>query len=374
MRVVVIGAGPVGIAAALGAQARGHEVTLVERGEVGESLRRWGPTRFFTPLSMNIPPSLLSGDGDALLSGPEMADRVLLPLAAQLGDRLRTGTRVIAVGRARLGREELSRHPLRAERPFRILVEHAGSEDLIEADRVLDASGVYGQARWLGAGGVPARGERAVAARIVRQLGAMYDRLNFLAGKRVLLVGGGHSAAHAAAILAQLAVETGAQVTWAVRSANRRPVTEVADDPLPERKRVAAQANDIASAPPQNFTIERRAHVEAITEKDDALAVELSGNRHIVVDEIIALVGYRPDTSIFAELPVEIAPDSEGAARLSRAVSSVTDCLSVPSIKPDDLHSGEPGFFLIGAKSYGRSRNFLLSTGYQQLDTILGLL
>ncbi len=53
-RVLVIGAGPMGIAAAVGAADRGADVTVLERGEVGASLRTWGPTRFFSPLHMNL--------------------------------------------------------------------------------------------------------------------------------------------------------------------------------------------------------------------------------------------------------------------------------------------------------------------------------
>jgi len=64
------------------------------------------------------------------------------------------------------------------------------------------------------------------------------------------------------------------------------------------------------------------------------------------------------------------APATEGAARLSRALSNVTDCLTVPTLRPDDLDSGEPGFHLIGSKSYGRARTFLLKTGLAQLEQI----
>jgi glycine/D-amino acid oxidase-like deaminating enzyme len=83
MRVLVIGAGPMGIAAAIGAADRGAEVTVLERGEIGASLRTWGATRFFSPLHMNVSPRMreLLGDAmpdpDALLTmGPE--DRAAL--------------------------------------------------------------------------------------------------------------------------------------------------------------------------------------------------------------------------------------------------------------------------------------------------------
>jgi len=65
---------------------------------------------------------------------------------------------------------------------------------------------------------------------------------------------------------------------------------------------------------------------------------------------------------------------SEGAARLERAVSCVTDCLSLPRVGPDDLASGEPGFHFVGFKAYGRRPTFLLQTGLAQLESILELL
>ena len=71
------------------------------------------------------------------------------------------------------------------------------------------------------------------------------------------------------------------------------------------------------------------------------------------------------------ELAIEIAPSTEGAARLARALSNVTDCLSVPAVAPDDLSSGEPGVPHGRCKSYGRARTLLLKTGYAQLETIL---
>jgi thioredoxin reductase len=379
MRVVVVGAGPVGLVAALGAIERGHEVTVLEAGEVGENLRRWGATRAFTPLGMNLPERVLkmlpgAPPVDALLTGPQLVERVLQPLAstAALAGRVRTHTRVVAIGRARMTRGELGGHPLRFERPFKILNEGSKGEQLIEADRVLDASGIHGQPVWMGAGGLPASGERAVSARIVRDLGQLAARSVHLVGRRILLVGHGHSAANALGVLDELARSyPGTHITWAVRAANARPCQEVADDPLPERRAVAARANEMAQKPPPYLTVERRAHVEAVSEQGEQLAVELSGGRRVLVDEIVSLTGYRPDLSIVSELAIEVSPATEGAARLARAVSNVTDCLSVPVVSAADLQSGEPGFWMIGHKSYGRARTFLLSTGYAQLETIL---
>ena len=110
--------------------------------------------------------------------------------------------------------------------------------------------------------------------------------------------------------------------------------------------------------------------VHRIDERDGALRVGLSGDRNVTVDVIAAFTGYRPDASFLGELALEISPVTEGGARLQRAVSNVSDCLNVPAVQRNDLESGEPNFFFIGSRAYGRARTFLLHTGLQQLDAI----
>lgn len=376
-RLVVIGAGPVGLEAALAAAARGYDVTVLEKDVVGANLRRWGSTRLFSPVRMNVSAEARRMLGaafppeDALLTGPEMVERVLEPLArsAPLAGRIRTRCRVTAVGRARLTRRDLPGHPLRGERPFRLLVEGPEGEEMMVAEYVLDASGVYGQPAALGAGGIPAPGERGLSGRIIRDLGRLDEQLGDLGGRDVLLVGNGHSAANALDALASLAEPP--RVTWATRSANRRPCLEVASDPLPERERITARANGMAEDPPPFLKVARRTSVESIALRGDRLAVGLTGGLGGVFDAVVGLTGYRPDLSFLSELALEIAPASEGSARLTRALGGASDCLAAPEVAARDLQSGEPGFHLIGAKSYGRLPTFLMQAGIGQAAAIL---
>jgi pyridine nucleotide-disulfide oxidoreductase len=376
-RLVVIGAGPMGLEAALGALERGLDVTVLEKDRVGASLLRWGSTRLFSPVRINVSPRArrLLGPAcppeEALLTGREMVSAVLEPLALVPGlrDRIRTGVRVAAVGRARLTRRDLPGHPLRGERAFRLLVETAEQEEIVEADAVLDASGVYETPAALGAGGLPVPGERRANGRVIRRLGELEDRLDELDGRDVLLVGHGHSAANALGLLA--ARERPPRVTWATRSFHQRPCLEVADDPLPERARVTAAANDLAARPPAFLKVERRAGVESLRPENGRVAVDLGGGRRGVFDTVVGLTGYRPDFSFLSELALEVSPASEGALRLTRALSDVTDCLTVPAVAAPDLESGEPGFHLIGSKSYGRLPTFLLQTGLSQIEAVL---
>jgi hypothetical protein len=374
---LVVGAGPMGLEAALGALERGFAVTVLEKGRVGENLRRYGATRLFSPFAMNVSArakALLGPSAPAaeeLLTGEEMAERVLEPLARTplLAGRIRTGHAVTAIGRARMTRRDLPGHPLRGERPFRILVETPGGEEVMEADAVLDASGVYDRPAAVGVGGIPARGERALDGALIQRLDALQAALPGLAGKAVLLVGHGHSAAGALAAIASLPDPP--RVHWATRSPNRRPCVEVADDPLPERARVTAHANDLASNPPAFLTVERRAGVEAFEPRAGRVAVTFTGRQGGVFDAVLGFTGYRPDLSFLSELALEVSPTSEGAAGIARALAGVTDCLSVPTVGAADLDSGEPAFHFVGAKSYGRLPTFLLRNGIDQLETIL---
>ncbi|HEX7151275.1 MAG TPA: FAD-dependent oxidoreductase [Thermoanaerobaculia bacterium] len=377
-RVLVIGAGPMGIAAAIGAADRGHIVTVLERGDVGASLRTWGATRFFSPLSMNVSPRMreLLGtlDDDALLTGPQYVEQILLPLTERepLRGRVRTGHRVVAIGRRGLTRGGYAGHPLRAERPFRVIVESAKGEEVLEAEHILDASGGLVMPRAFGVGGLPVRGESRLARRPIRTLGELMSLRDELRGKRVLLVGDGHSAANAINFLDTIArEEPSTQIVWTVRTANRRPCEEVANDPLPERRAIVEKANALAEAPPPYLRMERRAMIDAVAQTNGHVTIALTGERSIEADYIAAFTGYRPDASFLGELAVETSPVTEGGARLYRAISNVTDCLSVPKVKKEDLVSGEPGYWFVGSRSYGRARTFLLQTGMQQLQTIL---
>ncbi len=382
-RLAVIGAGPMGLAAALGARRLGFDVTVFEKGAVGESLRGWGKTRFFTPFGWNANGDMRTALGsvlppeDALLTGPEMAERVLEPLADSpaLRGRVRTGCAVVAVGRSGFLRDDLAGHPLRDERPFRLLTRCREGERYYEADVVLDASGGFALPGPAGAGGLPAVGEAAAARYIVRDLGDLDRRIRSFKGRSILLVGHGHSAATAMLDLAEMASRAPAtRLTWAVRTSNRRPCEEIAEDPLPERRRIASTANDLAESPPAHLSLRRRSGIEEIRPEGGRLRVGFSRDGDDLFDEIVSLTGFRPDNAFLSELALDLSAATEGPAALSRALASQTDCLSVPRVRGEALSSGEAGFFFVGSKSYGRRRTFLLRTGFAQLELLLGIL
>lgn len=382
-----------GLFAAFAAARRGLEVTVLERDRIGESLLSWGSARFFSPLDMNLPAGareMVPGlpPGNALLTGPEMVERVLLPLSRipLLDGRIRARHRVFAIARAGLSREDFAGHPLRQEKPFRLLVEGSTSEGVaapgaaangeyvLEADLVFDATGVYNLANGFGSGGLPALGERASGARIFRRLGDLEDWLDTFRTGRILLVGHGHSAAHALLSMREAAARhPGIAVTWAFRSRNLRPFRETPDDPLPGRAAVASAANALAAAPPPFLDLRRAASVASLGRSGSRLRVGFStaSAQALEVDAVAAFTGYHPDLSFLSELALDLSPATQGARRLHAVLNGAVDCLSVPMPVPADLDSGEAGFYLLGAKSYGRSGAFLLRDGIRHLEMIL---
>lgn len=386
-RAVVIGAGPMGLETALHLIDRGFETTVLEAGRVGEHIRQWGHIRMFSPLAMNLSSRAkeILGDklpkGETIQTGNEFVKTVLEPLAQAeiLKNKIITGQRVTAMARIGLGKMGLPNHPLRAERGFRILAEdREGREQVYQADYVFDASGVFGLGNWSGAAGMPALGERSINDRIIRHPPNLVQQAERFTGKRILVLGNGHSAANTIVAFHELLQrEAATQVVWAVRSDRTKPVPEVPDDPLAERAAIVDAANALAARPPANLKILRRATVEEFQRAGNVESASLKvalkvwkSVEIIEVDEVISLTGYRPNLEMLRETTVEVSNITEGSRGLYKALSNITDCLAKIEINPKDLQSGEPNLFIVGVKSYGRNPGFLLQSGLDQLESV----
>lgn len=386
-RLAVIGAGPLGLEAALRGVQRGWDVTVLEKGQVGNHCRQWGHVQLFTELRDNVSSHVRDllpdlPEPSAVLTGRQFVDHVLQPLAESppLKGAVQEHTEVLAVARRRTRKTALPGHPLRLDRPFQLLVRSAAGEQTIEADAVLDASGVYATANWAGESGIPCVGEREAGSAVVRRLpDIMGAEHSAWAGKEVLVVGNGHSAATALVWLEQTRAEGAAtRVHWVVNTDRSRPCEEVPNDPLPARRSTVKQANDLAERPPEGWRVYRRSSLLALHKLDGRAWTAEVGRREAPqscrVDRILALTGYRPDTALLEELQINLSPVTGGAGALARSLMDIKDCLSPVVVTLESLASGEKNFFLIGHKSYGRLNNFLMRTGRDQLDTIFTLL
>ncbi len=383
--VAVIGAGPVGLAAAAHLLERGLTPLVLEAGpEVGHAVRAWGHVRMFTPWSLNVDKAaraLLDAHGwtppDAGLypTGTELADRYLVPLACALGGVVRTGARVVGIARRD---HDLMRDAGRADAPFILHV--AGLDGLageVEAAAVIDCSGTWASPAPAGAHGLPAPGEVAhrdrIAYGIPDVLGA--DRAAY-AGRAVLVVGAGHSAVNAVLDLAQLAREVpGTRITWAFRkSLEAARFGGGLADALVQRGALGARAWTLveegavrALAP---FPISR------IRDQDGMLLVTCqTSDATVLVDRMVVATDFRPDLNPLRELRFALDPAVQAPPRLAPLIDpNVHSCGTVRPHGEAELRHPEPGFYIAGMKSYGRAPTFLLATGHEQVRSVVAAL
>jgi thioredoxin reductase len=389
-RVVIVGAGPIGLEAALYARRLGFDVVVYERGQVGNYWRAWGHIRLFTPFEMNSTPlgrKELAGrdlpDAQEILTGHQHIESYLVPLAASatLRDCIRQETAVVMMGRTDLCKTDLPNSPKRGESRFRLLLRQGQTEFFDEADIVLDCSGTYAHHRWLGPGGLPALGELAAQQHIAYWLDDILGpKRNHYAGKSILLIGSGYSAATSACLLSTLAESHPEMwVVWLARGARHQPLVRIPNDPLRERDRLAARANNLAARGDGNVEFHSQAQVEAIEWSNQVFRVKarVSGRERIFeADRLIANVGYMPDLTLTRELQIHTCYASEGPMTLAASLlkQSTSDCLAIHAGGPSVLKTTEPNYYVLGAKSYGRNSQFLLRTGFEQIRDVFALL
>ncbi|MEK1932342.1 MAG: NAD(P)-binding domain-containing protein, partial [Pararhizobium sp.] len=246
--VAVIGAGPVGLAAAAHLVSRGIRPIIFERGDtVGRSLLEWGHVRVFSPWVYNIDAAartLLEQTGwrapedGTLPTGSDIMREYLAPLAElpQIAPNLRLGATVTAVTREGLDKESSGN---RDEAPFVVrVVSEDGREERLLARAVIDASGTWTQPNPLGVDGLPVNGEAAASNLIDYGIpDVVGKRRTDFADKRVLVVGGGHSAINVALALMELRhASPRTEIFWALRRAGvTRLLGGGLNDKLPER-------------------------------------------------------------------------------------------------------------------------------------------
>lgn len=389
-RMAILGAGPIGLEAALHAAERGWDVQVYESGEIGEHVRHWGHVTFFSPWALNrsaLAESRLKARGveladeDEFPTGAQFVARYLEPLAADdlLSGRIHTQTEVLGVSRKEAFKGQFIGNAHRGQLPFVLLIRDANGERYVEADVVIDATGSYDQPNALGAGGLDAIGERALGDGIERYVPDVLgeDRAHY-ANLRTLVVGHGYSAITSVSMLLALRDhEADTQVFWSSVEP-QRPYEVLADDPLPQRATLASLGNDAASGQIEGITPLLGTRVVSLAQGEQGIDVVLDsaeGQTQVTVDRVIANVGYKPDTSLYRELQVHLCYASEGPMKLAAALLSSGggggDCLQQVSQGVETLFNPEPDFYVLGAKSYGRNSAFLLKIGREQIQAIL---
>jgi len=383
--VAIIGAGPVGLAAAAHAIERNLKPVVLEMGpEAGHAVRQWSHVRMFSPWEYNIDKAaerLLVATGwnapnpSSYPSGGDFIEHYIQPLATRtvLREHIRTSSRVTAIGRAGIDKVKTKG---RERAPFEVRFQNGKGPEKLDADAVIDASGTWHTPNPSGANGLPAVGEAEQAHRIAYGVpdvrGANRARY---AGKTVAVLGAGHSAIGTLIDLVALKEEApGTIIIWLLRG--DRPEKAFgggANDKLSARGELGLIfARLVADG---HLQVEAAFGVTHLTDERGRLRIA-SGSaccgRHVIADELIVATGFRPDLGFLRELRLSLDPSLDCPTALAPLIDpNEHSCGTVRPHGARELAHAEPGFYIAGMKSYGRAPTFLALTGYEQVRSIV---
>jgi thioredoxin reductase len=385
--VAVIGAGPVGLAAAAHLIQHGVPVKVYEAGDtIAANVRDWGHVRLFSPWEYNTDTAaraLLQGHGwqeppgKAMPTGSDLYEAYLKPLAEtpEMAAVIETGAQVKAI--TRQGADKVLSKD-RGTKPFVLAVSNGNGtirRDLARA--VIDASGTWTAPNPLGAGGILAEGEAENAEHIAYGIPDVLGRDRAMyEGTTTLVVGAGHSAANVLLDLARLAERDPAtSIVWATRGENlMRVYGGGRADQLPARGELGSKLKALVDS--GQVTLVAGFSVVRIRAAGEQVIVEgetVSGIREIgPVDRIVVSTGQRPDLNLTRELRLDLDPWLESSKALGPLIDpNLHSCGSVPPHGHRELAHPEPGFYTVGIKSYGRAPTFLMVTGYEQVRSVV---
>ncbi len=381
--VAVIGAGPVGLAAAAHLVSRGLKAVVLEAGSTaGASILKWGHVRMFSPWNYSIDGEarlILQAEGweepdpDSYPTGKELVERYLKPLAQSEALRalIRYDSRVTAI--TRLGKDVMKNQG-REQAPFLIRIENGdGQEYDLLAQAVIDASGTFENPNPMGAHGLRVPGEKNLAAHILHGIpNVLSEHRARYSNRRILVVGSGHSAFNVLQDLVQLKETAPAtEIHWALRKASPDQVLGGGkNDKLVERGRLGSQIRRLVEA--GALHVHTEVLIEELTQTSQGLLIKSSGKTLPPVDEIIVTTGFRPDLQMLRELRLVLDAATQSPAQLAPLIDpNQHSCGTVRPHGAEELKHPEQNFYIVGMKSYGRAPTFLLLTGYEQVRSVV---
>ena len=382
--VAIIGAGPVGLAAAAHILERGLRPIVLEAGaDIAHSVRQWGHVQLFSPWEYNIdraaarllaPTGWNSPEPDQYPVGAELVERYLEPLANKtaLATHIRTSSRVTDISRA--GFDKLTTKG-REGAPFEIRYQNGHGPRIVRADAVIDASGTWQSPNPAGANGLRAVGETQAASRIVYGMPDVFgkDHARY-AGKTIAVLGAGHSAIGTLVDLARLAEQAPeTRPIWLLRGNDpAKAFGGGANDKLVARGELGMALAALIVA--GRIKVESGFRVSHLTTDGPRLLVGTGSTccgRHVAVDELIVATGFRPDLDFVRELRIALDPAIECPVALAPLIDpNEHSCGTVRPHGARELAQAEPGFYFAGMRSYGRAPTFLMITGYEQVRSI----
>jgi thioredoxin reductase len=384
--VAVIGAGPVGLAAAAQLKVRNQPFLLFEAGNtVASNILSWKHIRVFSPWRYNIDKAarqLLqetnwnSPDDDDLPTGEELYQQYFKPLAdhPSLQPHILLGTKVLSIGRKNMDKTKTRG---REDVPFLIEVLNDHEIQQYEVKAVIDASGTWLSPNPIGSGGVYAVGEVENRDKIFYGipdiLGQHTDRYK---NKNVLVVGSGHSSINAILELDKLKGRyPTTEIHWVLRKNDVRDVYGGQEnDALEARGALGIRIEELVTS--ERVNVYAPFQIQQVVSNGNKLTIiGFQGDQKFAlpdIEEIISNTGSRPDYSFLREVRLSIDPSLESVAAIAELIDpNIHSCGTVRPHGEKELRHPDKDFYVAGSKSYGRAPTFLMATGYEQVRSIV---
>lgn len=384
--VAVIGAGPVGLAAAAHLEVRSIPFILFEAGAtVASNIQSWKHIRVFSPWKYNVDKAarqLLSEanwqspDDEGLPTGGELFNKYFKPFYELPSIKSNTylNSKVLSIGRKNLDKMKTSG---RENLPFVIQVLQDGEVKQFEARAIIDATGTWNSPNPIGSGGVYAVGEVENEDRIFYGIPDILEGLvDRYKNKSVLVVGSGHSSINAILELDKLKDKyPDTEINWVLRKKNIRDVYGGQEnDALEARGALGIKIEELVNN--DRVNVYTPFQIQQILKKEGRLSIiGFQGDQKFalpVVDEVISNTGSRPDFSFIREIRLSIDPSLESVHEIAELIDpNIHSCGTVRPHGEKELRHPEMDFYIVGSKSYGRAPTFLMATGYEQVRSIV---
>jgi len=379
--VAIIGAGPIGLAAAAHLKSYNLPFILLEKNEVAANVASWEHVQLFSPWEFNIDSAakqLLENTNwtmpnkNVIPTGKALREDYLLPLSKLFIEQLRTNEEVIAITKLDTDKMKSSN---RGNKPFLIFVKNGQKTKTYKASAIIDATGTWGHSNPAVSHGVWLPSEKEAAHKINYIIPNLTANSSRYANKRIAVVGGGHSAINS---LLQLVVLKEAypqtEITWVLR---KKRVEDAlgggTTDELAARGELGLKMKQILSE--KTIHVETPFYIQSIIEKEEGLMLKDTDKIIGPFDELIVNTGNRPDFSFHSELRYEVDPSTEAVSTIASLIDpNFHSCGSVPAHGEKELRQPEANFYIVGSKSYGRAPTFLMATGYEQVRSIVASL
>lgn len=385
--IAIIGAGPIGLAAAAHLVEHKQAFILLEAGhEVAHNIRTWGHVTLFSPWRYNInkaAKAILDASDweepnlDTLPTGHELIDLYLKPLSnlMQIKPHIQLNSKVVGISRQFNEKMETKN---RVEQSFIIYIEQENDIRMIEARAVIDVTGTWGNPNPANSTGIWLQNEKALANHIEYGIPSINTNTKRYANKKIAVIGGGHSAINTLLALAELQEENPVtKLVWIMR---KKSVEEAyggeEKDALAARGALGVRIRELVDT----------GKVEVITpfyisqvkkEENIHIVGTINGEQKVLTgfEELIVNAGNRPDLSINSELRLSIDTATESVQALAPLIDpNEHSCGTVRAHGEEILRQPEKNFYIVGAKSYGRAPTFLMATGYEQVRSITAYL